>query len=226
MRVQRRPRTAAAQDAAQQRNQAEHLPLPGASGRIGRSGPPRAVGEARPRGASGTSGRPGRRHAGVEQLVRAVEEVVQRLGGVALLERAVREPAMYQAVAVLSRRSRRPSQASPTWASVTTSKVRPRAAHAQLRERLEAAAEARRRPPDALGGGLELARGGDQRRRAVGLARVDLESTMASVTYRRGAGIGSTVPPPCAARSSGRRRQPRRRARRTASSMPPSKASP
>ena len=116
-----------------------------------------------------------RGHAGVEQLVGAVQERVQRLGLVALLERAVGElgevPRRRGALEVVA-------QPQPRLADVDlrhdVERPPPRERHAQLRERLERAAEARRRPPDPLRDRLELAVvRRDQRQDAVGLAQVE-----------------------------------------------------
>ena len=119
--------------------------------------------------------RPGR-HAGVEQLVGPLQQRVDRLGGVALLERAVGELREVPGGRRRSRGSRAGcSQAWPTLTWVTTSNVRPRArSDVQLRERLEAAADPGRRPADALGDRLELAAARrDQRQDPVGLAVVE-----------------------------------------------------
>ena len=83
--------------------------------------------------------------------------------------------ARYQAVAVLSRSSRRLSQAWPD-ADLGDHVEGPSTGerHGQLRERLQAAAQARGRPTDALGDGLELAPGrGDEGQDTVGLAQVE-----------------------------------------------------
>ena len=93
----------------------------------------------------------------------------------------------------------------------------------QLRERLEAAAEARRRPPDALGDRLELAvLGGDQRQDAVRLAEVEPRQDDGIGDVAAGDGHrldGSTGPGSTTGSGASR-------ASRTASSMPPSNASP
>ena len=118
---------------------------------------------------------PPRRHPGVEQLVGAPQERVERLGGVALLERAVRELGE-----VPGRRGRfeRVAQVEPgvldadLGDDVEGPAARER--HGQLGERLEAAAEARGRPADALGDRLELADPRrDERQDAVRLAEVE-----------------------------------------------------
>ena len=116
-----------------------------------------------------------RRHAGVEQLVGAPQERVERFGGVALLEAAVGElgeiPGRRGTLQGVAQ-----GQPGVPDADLGDDVERPAAGEpdGQLRERLEAAAEARRRPADALGDRLELAAGGrDQRQDAVGLAQVE-----------------------------------------------------
>ena len=115
------------------------------------------------------------RHARIEQLVGAAQERVQRFGGVALLETAVRElgeipggGGTLQGVA----------QVQPGVPDADLGDDLERAAaserHGQLRERLQAATEPRGRPPDALGDRLELAAaGGDERQDPVRLPQVE-----------------------------------------------------
>ena len=118
---------------------------------------------------------PSGRHLRVEQLVRPAEQGVQRLGGVALLERPVGE---LGEVPGRRRRFERVAQVEPGVSDPDLGHdvERPAAGQAdvELRERLEAAAEPRRRAADALGDGLQLAPGrGDQRQDPVGLAEVE-----------------------------------------------------
>ena len=157
------------------------------------------------------------RHPGVEQLVGPAQQRVQRLGGVALLERAVGELGEVPGRRGDSRASRAgPSQACPTL-HLGDDVERPAAGErdGQLGERLEAAAEARRRPADALGDRLELAAAGrDQRQDAVGLAEVEagqddgLGGVAARDGHRRDGTTGTRPRWPAAPRdgASGRRR--------------------
>ena len=94
----------------------------------------------------------------VEQLVRAAQEQVQRLGRVALLERAVGE------LGDVPRRRRALERIAQVQPGVPDAHLGddvecPAAGEGdgQLGERLQAAAEARRRTADALGDRLELA---------------------------------------------------------------------
>ncbi len=115
------------------------------------------------------------RHARVQQLVGAAQEGVQRFGGVAFLEAAVRElgeipggGGTLQGVA----------QVQPGVPDADLGDDLERAAagerHGQLREGLQAATEPRRRAPHALGDRLELAAGGrDERQDPVRLPQVE-----------------------------------------------------
>ena len=149
---------------------------------------------------------------GVEQLVGAAQEGVQRLRRVALLELRSASSARYQAVAALSRRSRSRSQAWPTWTSVTTSNVRPaRERHAQLRERLEAMPPRRdvgRRIPFAIALSLP-SYGRDQRQDAVRLAQVEPREHDRIGDVSAGHGHGPTVPPRVAIRREAATASPR-----------------
>ena len=104
------------------------------------------------------AGDPAGRHPGVEQLVRPAQQRVERLGRVALLERAVGE---LGEVPGGGRRFERVAQVEPgvTDADLGDDVERPpaRQRDGQLGERLEAATEPRGRPADALGDRLELA---------------------------------------------------------------------
>ena len=118
---------------------------------------------------------PAWRHPGVEQLVGAAEEEVERLGRVALLERPVGQLGQ---VPGGRRRLERIAQAQPGMADADLGdhvECPPVGQlDAQLGERLDTPAEARGRSTDALGDGLELAVvGRDQGQHAVRLAQVE-----------------------------------------------------
>ena len=158
--VVRRPGTALAEDAAERRHPAE--PLVGLEDPVALDaavdlGP---LAELVEQVHLVPAGDAARRHAGVEQLVGAPEQRVERLGRVALLERAVGE---LGEVPGGRRRLERVAQVEPGMADADLGDdvERPAAGEAdgELGERLEAAAEARGRPADALGDRLELAAG-------------------------------------------------------------------
>ena len=114
-------------------------------------------------------------HLRVEQLVGAAEERVQRLGGVALLERAVGQLGEVPGGRGGLERIAQGEPGVPD-ADLGDHVERPaaRERHGQLGERLEAPTEPRGRPADALGDRLELADAGrDQGQHAVGLAEVE-----------------------------------------------------
>ena len=121
------------------------------------------------------AGDPARRHPGVEQLVRAAEQRVERLGRVALLERPVGQ------LGEVPRRRRRFERIAQVEPGVTHADLghhvegpAARQGHGQLGERLEAAAEPRGRPADPLGDRLELADGrGDEGQDPVRLAEIE-----------------------------------------------------
>ena len=160
---------------------------------------------------------PARRHPGVEQLVGALaaaRTAARRRGAPRASGRPARRGT--RPWRPLSSESRRSSQACPTLTWVTTSNVRPRAsADGQLGERLEAAAEARRRPADALGDRLELADARrDERQDAVRLAQVEArqDDGIGGVAARDGhRGDGTTDARPIRRRTRAiRSRDPRR----------------
>ena len=116
------------------------------------------------------------RHPGVEQLVGAAQQRVQRLGGVALLERAVGQLGEVPGGGGRSRANRAGcSQAWPTLTWVTTSKVRPRASatvSSANGSRLPPSREVGRRTPLAIALSLPIARR-DQGQDAIRLAEVE-----------------------------------------------------
>ena len=139
-----------------------------------------------------------RGHAGVEQLVGPVQQRVQRLGGVTLLERPVGQlgdvPGGRGALEAVAQREPRVSDVD-LGDDVEGPATGER--DAQLGERLQRAADARRRPADPLGDGLELAVvRRDQRQHAVGLAQVEprKHDRVGDVSTR--GGHEATVPPP------------------------------
>ena len=166
--------TTLAQDAAERRHPAIafiRLEHPAALDAAVELGPhPELIGEVELEPA----GDPAGRHTGLEQLVGASQEQVERLGRVALLEAPVGELGEVPRRRRDSRESRSRSHARSTRPGHDVERPAAGEGEMELGEGLEAAPEPGRRSADALGDRLELAElGRDERQDAIGLAELE-----------------------------------------------------